>query len=178
MSLQMEIIVFIQEDHPPDWSSFTSDLTYLQSKSSWCPSFNSQVLRVRLSHIWPISLLFSHREFFRHKVPWAYYQCHGHLWDCTFQKKVISTHWGTQFSLSWGISDSMCSTSGSSAFSVTASHEYTGQNFFWSEKMSFQTAKQKSPGQWHQGTTEEEQPMSWHFNRKGLFRSGKIEGAI
>ena len=117
-------------------------------------------------------------SFFRHKVPWAYYQCHGHLWDCTFQKKVISTHWGAQFSLSWGISDSMCSTSGSSAFSVTASHEYTGQNFFWSEKMSFQTAKQKSPGQWHQGTTEEEQPMSWHFNRKGLFRSGKIEGVI
>ena len=66
MSLQMEIIVFIQEDHPSDGSSFPSTSTYLQSKSSWCPSLNSQGLRVRLSHIWPITHLFSHRE-----VVWA-----------------------------------------------------------------------------------------------------------
>jgi len=72
----------------------------------------------------------------------------------------------------------MWSTSGSSAFSVTASHEYTGQSLFWREKMSFHTPKQKSPGQRHQGTTEEEQCMSCHFNRKGLFRLGKIEGVI
>ena len=61
-SLQMEIIVFIQEDHPSGGSSFPSTSTDLQSKSSGCPSFNSQGLRVRLSHIWPITLLFSHRE--------------------------------------------------------------------------------------------------------------------
>ena len=66
MSLQMEIIVFIQEDHPSDGSSFPSTSTYLQSKSSWCPSLNSQGLRGRMSHIWPISQLFSHRE-----VVWA-----------------------------------------------------------------------------------------------------------
>ena len=64
MSLQMAIIVFIQKDHPSYGSSFPSTSTDLQSKSSGCPSFNSQGLRVRLSHIWPITLLFSHREFF------------------------------------------------------------------------------------------------------------------
>ena len=61
-SLQMEIIVFIQEDHPSGGSSFPSTSTYLQSKSSWSPSLNSQGLRVRISHIWPITHLFSHRE--------------------------------------------------------------------------------------------------------------------
>jgi len=65
MSLQMEIIVFIQEDHPSGGSSFPSTSTYLQSKSSWCPSLNSQGLRVRMSHIWPITHLFSHRESVR-----------------------------------------------------------------------------------------------------------------
>ena len=62
MRLQMEIRVFIQEDHPSDGSSFPSTSTYLQSKSSWCPSLTSQGLRVTLSHIWPITHLFSHRE--------------------------------------------------------------------------------------------------------------------
>ena len=62
MSLQMEIIVFIQEDHPSDGSSFPSTSTFLQSKSSWCPSWNSQGLRLRMSHIWPITHLFSHRD--------------------------------------------------------------------------------------------------------------------
>ena len=62
MSLQMEIIVFIQEEHPSDGSSFPSTSTLLQSKSSWCPSLNSQGLRLRMSHIWPITHLFSHRE--------------------------------------------------------------------------------------------------------------------
>ena len=66
MSLQMEIIVFIQKDHPSDGSSFPSTSTDLQSKSSWCPSLNSQCLSGRMSHIWPISHLFSHRE-----VVWA-----------------------------------------------------------------------------------------------------------
>ena len=66
MRLQREIRVFIQEDHPSDGSSFPSTSTYLQSKSSWCPSLNSQGLRGRMSHIWPISQLFSHRE-----VVWA-----------------------------------------------------------------------------------------------------------
>ena len=77
MSLQMEIIVFIQEDHPSDGSSFPSTSTDLQSKSSWCPSLNSQGLRVRLSHIWPSTHLFSHRERVRAQgsmgiisVPW------------------------------------------------------------------------------------------------------------
>jgi len=36
----------------------------------------------------------------------------------------------------------MYSTSGTNAFSVTASDEYTGQNLFWWEKMSFQTPRQ------------------------------------
>jgi len=63
MSLQMEIIVFLQEDHPSDGSSFPSTSTYLQSKSSWCPSLNSQGLRVRMSHIWPITPLFSHGKY-------------------------------------------------------------------------------------------------------------------
>ena len=62
MSLKMEIRVFIQEDHPSDGSSFPSTSTDLQSKSSWCPSLNSQGVRVRMSHIWPITHLFSHRE--------------------------------------------------------------------------------------------------------------------
>ena len=77
MSLQMEIIVFIQEDHPSDGSSFPSTSTYLQSKSSWCPSLNSQGWRVRISHIWPITHLYSHREVVWSKgsmgivsVPW------------------------------------------------------------------------------------------------------------
>ena len=62
MRLQMEIILFIKEDQQSDGSSFPSTSTYLQSKSSWCPSLNSQGLRVRMSHIWPITLLFSHRK--------------------------------------------------------------------------------------------------------------------
>jgi len=77
MSLQMEIIVFIKEEHPFDGSSFLSTSTYLQSKSSWCPSLNSQGLRVRMSHIWPITHLYSHRESVRAQgsmgiisVPW------------------------------------------------------------------------------------------------------------
>ena len=100
MSLQMEIIVFIQEDHPSDGSSFPSTSTYLQSKSSWCPSLNSQGLRVRMSHIWPITHLFLTERLFGHKAPWASYQCHGRLWDCPFLKECNSTPWGTQFSLS------------------------------------------------------------------------------
>jgi len=66
MRLQMQIRVFIQEDHPSDGSSLPSTSTYLQSKSSWCPSLNSQGVRGRMSHIWPITHLFSHRE-----VVWA-----------------------------------------------------------------------------------------------------------
>jgi hypothetical protein len=62
MGLQMGMILFIQEDHPSDGSSFPSTSTYLQSKSSWCPSVNSQGLRVSLSHIWPTTHLFSHGE--------------------------------------------------------------------------------------------------------------------
>jgi len=62
MRLQMEIRVFIQEDQPSVGSSFASTSTYLQSKSSWCPSLTSQGLRGTLSHIWPITHLFSHRE--------------------------------------------------------------------------------------------------------------------
>jgi len=62
MRLQMEILVFIKEDHSSDGTSFPSTSTYLQSKSSWCPSLNSQGLRVTLSHRWPITHLFSHRE--------------------------------------------------------------------------------------------------------------------
>ena len=76
-SLQMEIIVFIQEDHPSGGSSFPSTSTDLQSKSSWCPSLNSPVLRLRMSHIWPTTRLFSHREVVRAQgsmgiisVPW------------------------------------------------------------------------------------------------------------
>ena len=77
MSLQMEIIVFIQEDHPSDGSSFPSTSTDLQSKSSWCPSLTSQGVRGRMSHIWPITHLFSHREIVQAQgsmgiisVPW------------------------------------------------------------------------------------------------------------
>ena len=62
MSLKMEIRVFIQEDHKSDGSPFPSTSTFLQSKSSWCPSLNSQGLRLRMSHIWPITHLFSHRD--------------------------------------------------------------------------------------------------------------------
>ena len=69
MSLQMEIIVFIQEDHPSDGSSFESTSTYLQSKSSWCPSFNSQGLRVRMSHIWPITHLYLTERLVGPKAP-------------------------------------------------------------------------------------------------------------
>jgi len=100
MSLQMEIRVFIPEDHPSDGSSFPSTSTYLQSKSSWCPSLNSQGVRGRMSHMWPITHLFSHREVVGHKAPWASYQCHVQRWDCTFPKEGNSTHWGTQLSLS------------------------------------------------------------------------------
>ena len=117
----------------------------------------------------PSHTSFLTESLFGLKAPWASYQCHGHFWDCTFRKEGNSTHWGAQFSLSWWISDNMCSTSGSSAFSVTASQEYTVQNLFWREKMSFQTPKQNSPGQWNQGTIEEEHPMSYPFNRKVLF---------
>jgi len=61
MTLQMETIWFIQEDHASDGSSFPSISTFLQSKSSWCPSFNSRGLRMSISHIWPITPLFSQR---------------------------------------------------------------------------------------------------------------------
>ena len=70
-SLQMEIIVSIQEDHPSGGSSFPSTSTDLQSKSSWCPSLNSQGLSGRMSHIWPITHLFSHRVCW---ITWL----HGH----------------------------------------------------------------------------------------------------
>ncbi len=126
----------------------------------------------------PSHTSFLTERLFGHKAPWASYHCHGHFWHCTFQKESNSTHWGTQFSLSWWISDNMCSTSGSSALSVTASHEDTGQNLFWREKISFHTPKPKSPGQGHHGKTEEEPPMSCLFNRKGVFQLGKIEGII
>jgi len=83
MSLQMEIIVFIQEEHPSDGSSSPSTLIFLQSKSSWCPSLNSQCLRLRMSHIWPITHLFSHRESVRAQgsmgilsVPWPLLALH------------------------------------------------------------------------------------------------------
>ena len=126
----------------------------------------------------PSHTSFLTERWFGHQAPWASYQCHGHLWECTFQKEGTSTHWGTQLSLSWWISDNMCSISGSSAFSGTASHDYTVESTCWRERLSFQTPKQKSTGEWNQGTTEEEHPMSCHFNRKGLFRLGKIESVI
>ncbi len=71
MRLKMERIWFIQEDHPSDGSSFPSTSTDLQSKSTWCPSLNSQGLRGRMSHIWPITHLFSHRVCW---ITWL----HGH----------------------------------------------------------------------------------------------------
>jgi len=77
LSLQMEIICLIQEDHPSDGSSFPSTSTYLKSKVSWWPSLNSQGVWVRMSHIWPITHLFSHRDIVRAQgsmgiisVPW------------------------------------------------------------------------------------------------------------
>ena len=144
MSLKVEIIGIIQEDKQSDGSSFPSTSTYLQSKSSWCPSLNSQGLRVRMSHIWPITHLFLTERLFGHKAPWASYQCHGRLWDCPFLKECNSTPWGTQFSLSWWISDSMCSTSDSSAFSVTASQLYPVQNRFWRERSHSKHPKQST----------------------------------
>ena len=63
MRLQREIRVFIQEDHPSDGSSFPSTSTYLQSKSSWWPSLNSQGLRLRMSHLWPITHFIPQGEF-------------------------------------------------------------------------------------------------------------------
>jgi len=77
MSLQMETIWFIQEDYQSDGSFIPSTSTYFQSKSSWCPSLNSQGVRVRMSHIWPLTHLFFHREVIRAQgymgilsVPW------------------------------------------------------------------------------------------------------------
>ena len=91
----------------------------------------------------------SHTSFltervFGHKAKWASYQCQGHFWHCPFPKEGNSTHWGTQFSLSWWISDNMCSTSDSSAFSVTASQLYTVQNRFWRERSHSKHPKQST----------------------------------
>ena len=71
MSLKMEIRVFIQEDHKSDGSPFPSTSTFLQSKSSWCPSLNSQGLSGRIAHIWPITHPFLTAKLFGHKDPWA-----------------------------------------------------------------------------------------------------------
>ena len=140
----MEIILLIQEENQSGWSCFPSTSTYIQSKSSWCPSFKSQVWELECHTYGPSHTSLLTERWFGLKAPWASYQCHGHLWDCTFQKEGNCTPWGTQFSLSWWISDNMWSTSGSSPSSVTASHEYTGQNLFCREKMSFQTPKLKT----------------------------------
>ena len=99
MRLQMEIRVFIQEDHPSDGSSFPSTSIYLQSKSSWCPSLNSQGVRGRMSHIWPITHLFSHREVVWSQGSMGINQCDGHLWDCTFQNKASHTLGNPIFSI-------------------------------------------------------------------------------
>eukprot|EP01110_Echinostelium_bisporum_P013807 TRINITY_DN9955_c0_g1_i1.p2 TRINITY_DN9955_c0_g1~~TRINITY_DN9955_c0_g1_i1.p2 ORF type:complete len:70 (+),score=4.07 TRINITY_DN9955_c0_g1_i1:127-336(+) len=44
--------------------------------------------------------------------------------------------------------------------------------------MSFQTPKQRFPGQLNQGTTDDEHHMCCPFNSKGLFHLGKIYGVI
>ena len=62
MRLKMEIILFLNLHHPSDGTSFISVSTYVQNTSSGCKLSNPRVVRVRASHMGPITPLSSHRE--------------------------------------------------------------------------------------------------------------------
>jgi len=135
MSLQMEIRVFIQEDHPSDGTSLPSTSTYLQCKSSWCPSLNSQALSMSIYHIWSLTHIFSHREFVWSQgsmpiisVPWPPLSLHlSEGRQLRNVRNQIFSHVGSFIT---------CSPSDSSAFSVIASYEHTLQNHISRENSS------------------------------------------
>jgi len=173
MSLKMEIVVFIQEDHPSDGSSFPSTSTYLQSKSSWCPSLNSQGLRVRMSHIWSITHLFSHWVFW---ITWL----HAHHTSAMalsgtapFRRKA-TPHPGEHNSLYHDGSLITCVALHGQVLSQSLPHTNTqyrisfGEKRYHSKHPNKITWTMKSRNDWG------EHPMSCHFNRKGLFRLGNI----
>ena len=58
----MEIILLVKLYHTSDGSSFTSVSTYDQNNSSGCSPSNTHGVRVRASHMGPITHLYSHRE--------------------------------------------------------------------------------------------------------------------
>lgn len=62
MRLKMEIKMFIKLYQPSDGSSLTSASIYFQKSSSGFQSFSTHGVRVRASHMGPITHLYSHRE--------------------------------------------------------------------------------------------------------------------
>jgi len=59
--IKMEVILFVKMYHPSDGTALTSVSTYLQNKSSGCPSSNPRGVRVRAPHMPPNMPLSSHR---------------------------------------------------------------------------------------------------------------------
>ena len=62
MSLKIEIIHLVKLFQPSDGSSFTSVSTYLHNQGSGNKSTNPRIVRVRASHMGPITPLSSHRD--------------------------------------------------------------------------------------------------------------------
>ena len=62
LRLKMEIPLMVESYHISDGSSFTQVSTSFQNNSSECPSSNPRGVRVRTSHMGPITHLYSHKE--------------------------------------------------------------------------------------------------------------------
>jgi len=144
MSLQMEIIVFIQEDHTSDGSSFPSTSTFLQSKSSWCPSLSSQGLRVRLSHIWPITHLVSHREGVCSQGSMGIISVYGHHWVAPF-RRLATPHTGEPNFLCHDGSVIICVARQGHVLSQSQLHTNTEYRISFGEKTYHSKHPNKSP---------------------------------
>ena len=64
MRLKLEIILFLKLYHLSEGSFFTSPYTYLQKSRLGCPWYNPCCVRMRFSHMVPITHLSSYREAF------------------------------------------------------------------------------------------------------------------
>ena len=172
MSLQMEIIVFLQEDYTMMDPPFLHLRHTSRARAHGVHHWTLKVWVGELPIYGPSHTLFSQRSCLGTRI-------HGHNISAmatsgpSYFRKKSTPHTGEPNSLYHDGSLITCVALQGQVLSQSLPHTKTQYRIsFWREKMSFQTHKQKSPGQWHQGTTEEEPPMSCHFNRKRLFRLG------
>lgn len=74
LSFKTEVKLSVQLYHTREGWSFTSESRYLPKNNSGCPFSSPRFVRVRVSHLWPITHLSSQREAV---VLQGYIDCHA-----------------------------------------------------------------------------------------------------